>query len=163
VVMGPWAPFLMDSEHLRVAWAHLDPIQVPLEQIQGLLEIYLSASSRFGFGTAPLGFGGPGPFSAGSGALGPAFGSPGGLGFSSPGSGALGPAFGSPGGLGFSSPGSLGRFGRFPGSVGSQGAYQLGYGSDGAFFSHNQNNLGYHYDLTLPGGNYQTVTYSTYR
>jgi hypothetical protein len=33
----------MDSEHLRVAWAHLDPIQVPLEQIQGLLEIYLSA------------------------------------------------------------------------------------------------------------------------
>lgn len=103
----------------------------------------LPGSSRFGLGSIPNGFGGTFPQSIGT--------------------GLLGSNFGTPGGFGLPSSGSLGRLGRYPGypgSFGSLGAYPIGFGTNGAAFSHNQNNLGYHYDLTLPGGNYQTVSYA---
>ena len=125
---------------------------------------------RGNFGGAARQFG-PGSFNGlqGQGAFGP--GSLQGSGFgNAPGSfGNVQGSFGGPG----AGIGALGSGSDFGGGLvfgGAPGAYQFGYGVEGneynggATFSLNQNSDGYqtsgHYDITLPGGNYQSVTYS---
>ena len=122
------------------------------------------------FGAAARQFG-PGSFNGlqGQGAFGP--GSLQGSGFgNAPGSfGNVQGSFGGPG-AGIGAFGSGSGFGGGLVFGGAPGAYQFGYGVEGneynggATFSLNQNSDGYqtsgHYDITLPGGNYQSVTYS---